>query len=666
MRIRSSDRLLSFPGGFPLGMVPVGKSNCYLDMEKSQGNPIYKITVDLLKNTNFFRAFTASSTIPSIYIQQFWDTIQYDKTVGCFRCQLDEQLFVLTKDTLREALQITPVNSNQAFIYPPTVEALINFVNELGYPKLVRHVSNVVTNDMFQPWRALITIINLCLTGKTYGFERPRAPVLQILWGIVKRANIDYAERIWEEFTQSIHTFIEDKRNLFHPKPDSALHLPNEEPVLGYLKFSAKGTKKEVFGMPIPGSLITAEIQEASYYQEYLAKVAQHKRPAVTSTQPAPSSAPAEPQAKKRKQATETSDKPLKAKKSKYVAAEDAELQKFLEEIMKTAYALPRGPLPPVVIREPESEKYQPLPEVPEKGKAKVSEEQSDSEEESEKVVLEATEGGNDEDQAGPDPGAQAESQMGTDAGTLDEGQAGSNPDELSEGQAGPGPGNAGYEEQSILSPVVHAGSDREHMDLDVADESPQPSTEQLDEGFTATAHPKVQENLKLAVEERVLPSGAPGASGSSQVPPPPPPPPPSTSQESLSKGFVAPSPSKIAASAEYQAWTTTDVRLSLHPTFTLSLKPPLYLRSQYPSIAICCNSIQHSRAKHIDVRYHFIKEQVENRIVELYFVRTEYQLADIFTKPLPRKRFNFLIENLEIKSMSLDTLKRLVEETDE
>nr|GEW89691.1 reverse transcriptase domain-containing protein [Tanacetum cinerariifolium] len=49
------------------------------------------IAVDLLKKTNFFTAFTASSTIPSIYIQQFWDTILYDKKVGCYRCQLDEQ-----------------------------------------------------------------------------------------------------------------------------------------------------------------------------------------------------------------------------------------------------------------------------------------------------------------------------------------------------------------------------------------------------------------------------------------------------------------------------------------------------------------------------------------------------------------------------------------------
>nr|GEX14226.1 hypothetical protein [Tanacetum cinerariifolium] len=45
----------------------------------------------------------------------------------------------------------------------------------------------------------------------------------------------------------------------------------------GYLKFSAKGTKREVFGMPILGSLITADLQEGSYYQEYLANVVKHR-----------------------------------------------------------------------------------------------------------------------------------------------------------------------------------------------------------------------------------------------------------------------------------------------------------------------------------------------------------------------------------------------------
>ncbi|GKA09776.1 hypothetical protein Tco_0689209 [Tanacetum coccineum] len=93
--------------------------------------------------------------------------------------------------------------------------------------------------------------------------------------------------------------------------------------------------------------------------------------------------------------------------------------------------------------------------------------------------------------------------------------------------------------------------------------------------------------------------------------------------------------------------------------------KIPLYYDNK-SAIALCRNNVQHSRAKHIDVRYHFTKEQVENGIVELYFVRREYLLADIFTKPLPRERFNFLIEKLGMRSMSPKTLKRPTKEENE
>ncbi|GJZ67825.1 retrovirus-related pol polyprotein from transposon TNT 1-94 [Tanacetum coccineum] len=64
--------------------------------------------------------------------------------------------------------------------------------------------------------------------------------------------------------------------------------------------------------------------------------------------------------------------------------------------------------------------------------------------------------------------------------------------------------------------------------------------------------------------------------------------------------------------------------------------------------------------------RHHFNKEKVENRVVELYFVRTDYQLADIFIKALGRERFAFLIDKLRMKSMSPETLKRLAEEEEE
>nr|GFA50502.1 hypothetical protein [Tanacetum cinerariifolium] len=379
----------------------------------------------------------------------------------------------------------------------------------------------------------------------------------------------------------------------FYPRPDSLLHLSNEEPALGYLKFSAKGTKREIFGMPIPSKLITANIREAPYYQEYQENVAKHRgflagetgstqdlhvpkptKPArkpqsttqkaplkpsisspVTSTQPALTSVPAKTQENKCKQATGTTNKPAKAKRIKRIASrkthqprsspksmveseakevpaeelqvadEDANFQKVVEESMKDAYALPKGPLPPVVISELESGKYQPLPEVPGKARLKclrsrrVSEPtassfhdespyevlgQSDSKEESKKIML----------RAGPDPNAQAEGQTRSDTGAQDEGQAGSNPDETSKGQArsnpdetsegqtGPDPGNVEARVQSTSSLVVHAGSDCDHMDLDIANVLPQPSMEQLYEGFTQTVYPNVQENLKLAIEE--------------------------------------------------------------------------------------------------------------------------------------------------------------------
>ncbi|GJZ04316.1 retrovirus-related pol polyprotein from transposon TNT 1-94 [Tanacetum coccineum] len=431
---------------------------------------------------------------------------------------------------------------------------------------------------------------------------------------------------MWEEFTQSIHTFTEDKKNLaqhtqgkkkatlivipsvrftkliifhlqrkhkFHPRPESPLHLPTEEPVLGYLKFSAKGTKREVFGMPIPNELITDDIRGAQYYNAYLEKVAKHQRylageevsdPDSPAPKPAkatkqskplapkgatmkPKPVPAKPKEKKRKLVTETSEAPSPAKRSKAgkvakkrtkkssprlvdefvdegvpeneprIGDEEADLQKALEESLKDVHSVRQGPLPPVVIREPESGKFQPLPEVPGKGKDKVGEEQAaqvllnlqtpNKKSPVEQYIFQRrtptpTEHSGYEEYSSlyaelglSDSDTESDEEMPpvVTSGAQDEGQAGPNPGIQDEGQAGPNPGDdAAPQPQS--TPVVHAGPNLEHTDVEATDASNRPHPEQMDEGFIATAYPKVQENLKLTVEEPVIPEEPASSTG--------------------------------------------------------------------------------------------------------------------------------------------------------
>ncbi|GKC38294.1 hypothetical protein Tco_1050678 [Tanacetum coccineum] len=130
--------------------VPISKSNCVLDVQKSQRNPIFPITVAILKNTHFFRAFTASSTISPIYIQQFWDTMCFNLSTGLYSSS-------------------------------PSSDTVIGYVNTLGYPCTLKNVSTMSVNALYQPWRAILSMIKMCLTSKTARYDRPRHHVLQIL-----------------------------------------------------------------------------------------------------------------------------------------------------------------------------------------------------------------------------------------------------------------------------------------------------------------------------------------------------------------------------------------------------------------------------------------------------------------------------------------------------
>jgi hypothetical protein len=60
-------------------------------------------------------------------------------------------------------------------------------------------------------------------------------------------------------------------------------------------------------------------------------------------------------------------------------------------------------------------------------------------------------------------------------------------------------------------------------------------------------------------------------------------------------------------------------------------------------AISVSKNLVFHSKTKHIPIKYHFLREQVTNQIVQLQYIPTTEQIADIFTKPLAKTLFEYL-----------------------
>ncbi|GKC31631.1 retrovirus-related pol polyprotein from transposon TNT 1-94 [Tanacetum coccineum] len=433
-------------------------------------------------------AFTASSTILPIYIQQFLDTMCFNSSTGLYNCQLDEKWFNLHKNLLRVALNITPTNDNNPFVAPPSSDTFIKYVNTLGYPYTLRNVSAMSVNALYQPWRAVLSIINMFLTSKTVGYDRPRHLVLQILWGIIHHSNINYAERIWEEFVQSIQTFLTDRKNLttasrgkkktahllipgvrfteliihhlktkhnIHPRTGLPLHYSHDENVLNTLRFVGKDGRA-IFGAP--------------YYDEYLEHVAKYQQHLDAEhgmeDEGGATESPKATKVAKPKATKETSDAPSPAKRAKAGKVtkqrmpksslqlvnefvdegvpekepahddEEADLQRALELSLKD-----QG-----MYKEREKRKSLMNKRTPMLTESSGHAESpsldaelalTDSEMEYDEEAPEIHARDQDESQAGPNPGEKDEGQARPNPGEQDEGEAEPNPVEQEEGQAG-------------------------------------------------------------------------------------------------------------------------------------------------------------------------------------------------------------------------------------
>nr|GEU57709.1 hypothetical protein [Tanacetum cinerariifolium] len=449
-----------------------------------------------IEKHQLLQGLTASSTIPVIYIQQFWDTVCFNSSTGLYSCQLDEQWFNLHKDILIDALDITLTNDNNPFVALPSSDTVIEYVNNLGYLSTLRNVSVMSVNALYQPWRAILTMINICLTGKTAGFDRPRHHVLQIL--------------------KNLATASRGKKKTTH------LIIPS-------IRYVGKDGR-EIFVMPIPDALLTDEIKGAPYYgeyQEHVTKYQQHldsehgnaaeegatesfkatkvtKPKAAKATKPAsdpkPKPVPTQPPKavpkKKQKLVQETPDEPSPSKRSKDVSVEEpsyneeeANLQRALKLHLKEQAEHTHRSARLVVIREPDSGRIQQLSETL-KNKSLVDQfifHRRTS------MPVKAS---------GPVESPSLDAKLAlTDSETESDDEVPKiNTRDQDEGHARPNPGS-----QPQLSHVVHAGPNLELMDLEATNASHLQNPEQLDEELTITAYPNVQENLKLPFEDPVI-----------------------------------------------------------------------------------------------------------------------------------------------------------------
>nr|GEY34277.1 hypothetical protein [Tanacetum cinerariifolium] len=280
--------------------------------------------------------------------------------------------------------------------------------------------------------------------------------------------------RMGEEFTQSIRSFIEDKKNLalhiqgkkkaiplvilsvrftkliihhlqskhkVHPRPNTPLNLPYEEYVLGYLKFSANGTIQEILGMPILNEIITDDIQ-GSDHDSPTPKPAMATKPKATkqSMPSVPKEAPGKGK-----------EKVIEEKVTHYLLDLNTPKKKSTTNQYILQRRTPKTAVPTGPSTHHEDEKAT-RADVETDTKDLVTHTEKSSEEMSNTVVLGTESGRQDEKQGGPDSGNSANS-------------------------------------RPLPSQVILTGSS---LDL-------------IDEWFIATAYPNVHENLKLTVEEHEI-----------------------------------------------------------------------------------------------------------------------------------------------------------------
>ncbi|GJR25046.1 hypothetical protein Tco_0973573 [Tanacetum coccineum] len=158
----------------------IGKCNGRLNPGKKQRQPTFQVILDALALTPCYSTFLTTADVPEVYMHQFWDSIHKYDTSYWFRMDKKKR-FNLNLEIFRDIFQIYPRVHGQNFDELPTDEVIVSFFKELGHTREIKSITDVVVDQMHQPWRTFATIINKSLPGKTSGLDNLRLSRAQIL-----------------------------------------------------------------------------------------------------------------------------------------------------------------------------------------------------------------------------------------------------------------------------------------------------------------------------------------------------------------------------------------------------------------------------------------------------------------------------------------------------
>nr|GEU30091.1 copia protein [Tanacetum cinerariifolium] len=264
-----------------------------------------------------------------------WNMLTYEAKTSAYSFELDETRFVLDANLLMKALEITPINQAHQFVSPSLGDAIMDFVNELGYTEVIHFVSRMAMNN---------------LPTKKGRKDKPHV--------------IPYCP-----FTKLIICHLGRIHNI-HQRSASLFHLAEEDLELGNLKFISKGDVDEVFGMLIPNELISNNIKNAPYYNAYMEMVVKRDRKIVA--EQGGKKKPATAKQPKPKPAKDKSSKPAPVPKPKATKEKPAnpshvnkgdefDVERAIQMTLESFQASSQAYVGDVAIREPVAEATRPL-----------------------------------------------------------------------------------------------------------------------------------------------------------------------------------------------------------------------------------------------------------------------------------------------------------------